>query len=159
VELNDWILALHLLSAAALVAAVVLFWILVVAVRNVDTPAPTISLGRVARVGNVAVAVGTIGTIVFGVWLAISLDAYDLWDGWVLAAIVLWAISAATGGIAGKEYTRSFDRARELDAAGEQGPSADLLALNRSPRGLLFHVVSSVVILLILIDMIWKPGA
>ena len=120
-ELNDWILALHLLSAVGLVAAVVLFWILVVAVRNVDMPAPTISLGRVARVGNFAVAAGTIGTIVFGVWLALSLDAYDLWDAWVLAAIVLWAISSATGGIAGKEYTRGFDRARELDAAGEQG--------------------------------------
>ena len=74
-ELNDWILALHLLSAFALVAGLVLFWILVVAIRNVDTPGPTISLGRVAVVGNASVIPGTLGTIVFGVWLAISLDA------------------------------------------------------------------------------------
>ena len=158
-SLDDWILALHLLSAFALVAALVLFSILIVATRNVDTPAPTISYGRVARVGNIAVGIGMGGAILFGIWLAISLEAYQVWDGWVLAAIVLWAIGGATGGITGKEYTRAFDRARELEAAGETGPSDELLALNRTSRGLLFHGVTCAVTLLILIDMIWKPGA
>jgi uncharacterized membrane protein len=159
VDLNDWILALHLLSAFALVAGLVLFWILVVAIRNVDTPGPTISLGRVAMVGNGTVIAGTIGTIVFGVWLAISREEYELWDGWVIAAIVLWVIASAAGSVAGKEYMRGFDRARELDAAGEHGSGSELLVLNRTSRGLLFHAVASAATLLILIDMIWKPGA
>ena len=38
-----------------------------------------------------------VGTILFGIWLAISLDAYQVWDGWVIAAIVLWAIGSGTG--------------------------------------------------------------
>ena len=157
--LDDWLLALHVLSAFALVAALVLFWILIVATRNLDTPGPTIAVGRVAIVGSATVTAGIAGTIAFGVWLAISLDAYKVWDGWVIAAIVLWAVAAGTGGRAGKEYTRAFDRARELDAAGQTGPDSELLALNRTTQGLLLQTISSVVTLLILIDMIWKPGA
>ena len=50
-------------------------------------------------------------------------------------------------------------KAKELEAAGQTGPSAELLAVNRTQRGLVLHTVASVVVLLILIDMIWKPGA
>jgi hypothetical protein len=49
-------------------------------------------------------------------------------------------------------------KAQELEKAGRSGPSAELLVLNRTSKGLLFQVLSSVVVLLILIDMIWKPG-
>jgi hypothetical protein len=50
-------------------------------------------------------------------------------------------------------------KALELKEAGQTGPNADLLALNRTSRGVAFHVATSVVLLLIIIDMIWKPGA
>ena len=50
-------------------------------------------------------------------------------------------------------------KAEELQAAGQTGPSAELLAINRTQRGLVTHTVGSVLTLLILIDMIWKPGA
>ncbi len=43
-------------------------------------------------VGNAAVGLGAGGTIMFGIWLALSFGGYDLWDGWIIAAIVLWVI-------------------------------------------------------------------
>ena len=43
-----------MLSAFALVAGIVLFWILVVAVRRTDVPEATIRMELVAKVGNVA---------------------------------------------------------------------------------------------------------
>ena len=156
---DDWILSLHVLSAFAYMGALVLFWILVVAVRRTDLPVVTARMGPVARTGNVAVAVGAVGTIVSGVWLAISLDAYEVWDGWVIAAIVLWAISLETGRRAGTEYTNAMNKAEELEVSGQTGPSAELAAMNRTSTGLLMHTVSSIVALAILIDMIWKPGA
>jgi hypothetical protein len=159
VELNDWILALHLLSAFAMVGAVVLFWILIVAGWNMDTPAPVMRVSPIARVGVAAVTVGGIGTIVFGLWLAISLEAYQPWDGWVIAALVLWAIAGAVGGRTGKEYNLAVERATELHAAGNTGPDTELLALNRTQRGLVLHSVTTLALLLLLIDMIWKPGA
>ena len=156
---NSWLIALHLLFAAALVGAVTVFWILVIAVRRIDQPAHLLALKPLMRVGGIAVIAGSLGTVVFGVWLAITLDAYHPWDGWVIAAIVLWAIASETGRRTDPEYGRAFTRASELVAAGETGPSAELAALCRPRTGMLLHVISSVAVLLILLDMIWKPSA
>jgi hypothetical protein len=159
VSFDDWILALHVLSAFAFVAGVIVFWVLIVAVRKTDTPDGTIRMEPIVKVGNAAVGIGAGGTIVLGIWLAFSVGGYDIWDPWIIAAIVLWAATGAIGQRTGVEYNRGMEKAKELEAAGQTGPSADLLAINRTSRGLYLHTAASVVLLLILIDMIWKPGA
>jgi uncharacterized membrane protein len=159
VTFDDWILALHVLSAFAFVAGMVLFWVLIVAVRRTDTPEGTIRMEPVARVGNAAVGIGAGGTIVLGIWLAFSVGGHDIWDGWIIAALVLWVLAAAIGSRTGKEYQRGVDKAKELETAGQRGPSTELLAINRTSRGVLLHAAASLVVLLIIIDMIWKPGA
>ena len=156
---DSWLLALHLLFAAALVGAVTIFWILVLAVRNADRPSQVLALAPLMRIGGISVIAGSLGSVVFGVWLAITLDAYHPWDGWVIAAIVLWAIASETGRRTDPEYGRAFTRARKLVAAGQTGPSAELAALCRPRTGMLLHLISSAAVLLILLDMIWKPGA
>ncbi|MET0938951.1 MAG: hypothetical protein ABWY51_06990 [Gaiellaceae bacterium] len=158
-SLDQWILALHVLSAFALVAAIVLFWVMIVAVRRTDTPEATIRMAAVVKVGNAAGGIGGMGTIVFGIWLAFSVGGYDIWDGWIIAAIVLWFVATGIGGRTGKEYMAGMKKAQELQAAGQTGPSTELLAINRTQRGLVFHAAASLTTLLILIDMIWKPGA
>ena len=90
-EFNDWLLALHLLSAFALVGAIIVFWVAVVAIRRTDLPEQVAAAGRLLPVTNVVVVVGSLGTIIFGVWLAIALDGIEVWNGWVIAAIILWA--------------------------------------------------------------------
>lgn len=156
---DEWILALHVLSAFALVAGLVLFWVLIIAVRRTDTPDGTIRMAPVAKVGNAAVGLGMGGTIVFGVWLAFSVGGYDIWDGWIIAALVLWVLATAAGAKTGAEYTAGMKKAEELQGSGETGPSAELLAINRTQRGLVLHTLASLLALLVLIDMIWKPGA
>ena len=156
---DDWMLALHVLSAFAFVAGTLLFWVLIVAVRRTDTPEGTIRMGPVVRVGNATIGVGAGGTIILGIWLAFSVGRYDIWDGWIIAALVLWVISMALGQRTGAAYMQGMNKAQELQAAGQTGPSVELLALNRTSGGLLLHALTSVVVLLILIDMIWKPGA
>jgi hypothetical protein len=159
VSLDDWILALHVLSAFAYVAGIVLFWVLVVAVRQTDTPDGTSRLGPVVKVGNATVGIGAVGTIVLGIWLAFSVGGYNIWDGWIVAAIVLWVVAAEIGRRTGAAYMQGMDKAQELQTAGQTGSSAELLALNRTGKGVVLHVLASIVLLLILIDMIWKPGA
>lgn len=156
---DEWLLALHVLSAFAYAAGVVLFWVLVVAVRRVDTPDETIRMEPIVKVGNAVVGVGAGGTIVLGIWLAFSYGGYDIWDGWIIAAIVLWVIAAAVGQRTGNAYMQGMNKAQELQTAGQTGPSAELLALNRTQNGLLLHSVATIVLLLLVIDMIWKPGA
>jgi hypothetical protein len=159
VSFDDWALALHVLSAFAYVGGMVLFWVLIVAVRKVATPQETIRMEPIVKVGGAAIGLGAVGTIVIGIWLAFRLDSYAIWDGWIIAAIVLWVVGAAIGRQVDEAYRQGPRKALELKGAGENGPNAELLALNRTSRGVLLHALTSAVLLLILIDMIWKPGA
>jgi uncharacterized membrane protein len=159
VSFNDWALALHVLSAFAYVGGVVLFWALIVAVRRVETPEGTIRMEPIVKVGNAAVGIGAVGTIVIGIWLAFSVGSYAIWDGWIIAAIVLWAVSGALGQRTGVAYMQGMNKAKELEKAGEAGPNAELLALNRTANGVVLHALVSIGALLLLLDMIFKPGA
>jgi hypothetical protein len=158
VTLNDWLLVFHLWSAFALVASMVLFWTLVVAARDCDSVEETIAYRGVGAFGGKVVGFGFAGTIVFGVWLAFNKDSYAIWDGWIIAAIVLWLVGGLTGSLAGKEYQKALTRAEELKSSGQQPQPGELRALNRSQMGLALLAVSSLATVLILIDMIWKPG-
>jgi uncharacterized membrane protein len=159
VTFDQWILALHVLSAFAYVAGMIVFWVLIVAVRRTDTAEGAIRMAPIVKVGTIGTGVGAVGTVVFGLWLTFSYGGYDIWEFWIIAALVLWAIAGGLGGQTGKEYQRGMDKAKELEAAGQAGPNAELLEINRTQRGLVLHTVASVALLLILIDMIWKPGA
>lgn len=132
-SLDDWIKALHLLSAFALVGAMGVLWIGYLALRGNGSAA----VARLFKIGTVVVGIGLAGTLVFGIWLSISLDGYEPWDGWVIAAFVLWLVAGGLG-----------DRAGRLSQ--EPGGVGQAITM---------HAISTVVILLILVDMIWKPGA
>ena len=156
---EDWIFAIHLLMAATLVGALVMSWILTVALRSVDTAGTTLSFNRVAMVGATILGVGLIGVIAFGIWLAILRDAFHPWDGWVIAATILWVIATAAIMRAVADYRKPAERARALIASGQTGPDAELAALNRTTTALLMRALASAAIVLIVIDMVYKPGA
>jgi uncharacterized membrane protein len=159
VRFLDWALAVHVLSAFAYVGGLVLFWVLIVAVRRVDTPEETLRMEPIVKVGNVAVGLGAVGTIVIGIYLAFAVDSYAIWDGWIIAALVLWAVAGGLGQRTGVAYMQGMNKAKELDAAGKTGPDQELLALNRTQTGLILQTLASLAVLLILVDMIFKPGA
>jgi len=159
VSFEDWIFAIHLLTAATLVGALVMSWILTIALRSVDTASTTLSFNRVAMVGATAIGVGLVGAIGFGIWLAILRDAFHPWDGWVIAAIILWSIATTALVRSFREYAKPVRVARTLMASAQVGASAELSALNRTSKGLLLRALGSAAVVLIVIDMIWKPGA
>ena len=77
-------------------------------------------MNRVAGGATCWIGIGSIGVLVLGVWLAIDADAYQVWDGWVIAALVLWAIAVETGRRSGVIYTRRRQRAGELVGCRER---------------------------------------
>jgi uncharacterized membrane protein len=155
----DWLLFLHVLAAFSVVAAEVLFTFIVLGSRNLDIPSDVARIFRLSRVGEVLVNAGAIGVLVFGIWLAIDVDEYQIWDGWIIAALVLWALFAEAGRRLGKVYNVARDRARALVAENRNEPSPELKAILRSQRGLVLQAASVVIVLLFLVDMIYKPGA
>jgi hypothetical protein len=156
---DDWIFSLHLLFAATLVGGLVMSWIVVVALYSTDAAAETLGFNRVATVAHVAIVLGLPGTIALGIWLAILRPEFHPWDGWIIAAIVLWAVATAAVLRSFVEYRKPIAKSRELLASGRVEASQELIALNRSATALLFRALGSVAIVLIVVDMIYKPGA
>jgi uncharacterized membrane protein len=146
----DWLLFLHVLAAFAAVAAVVLLSaVLAASWRSVGVvdAAPFL---RMSRLGSRLWDLGGAGTLIFGIWLAIDVEGYELWDGWIVAALILWVIAAAAGMRVGAGFRRAFG----ADAGqGELGGSI------RSQRALVVHTVMALAVAALLIVMIYKPGA
>jgi hypothetical protein len=153
VSFYDWMLAVHLLAAFAVAAALVLYSVLVVSGRRMTTLDETRLLFRLAPAGTPLIAGGTVLLLVIGVILAIDADAYQLWDGWILAAIVLWALMGWLGQRSGAYYTA----VQKLAESG--GAEAEVLARLRAPTGARLHVATVGIFVLLLLDMLFKPGA
>ena len=123
----EWLLFLHLIGAFAALGSVVVFSALLLGGDRVAGPQLTF-LGR--RLWDV----GGLLTLVFGIWLA--LDDYSLGDTWILSALVLWAIAAATGVRIGMVFDNgTTERVRPL------------------------YAVMTLSVLALLFVMIFKPGA
>lgn len=138
-ELYDWLLALHVLSAFVVVAALVVLWALVYATRPAAPMLTGDAPGRLGALAGPLVGIGMGLTLVFGIWLALHVDGYELWDGWILGALVLWMLGGWAGGEAGRRF--------RADPVGGRAAAVRFQALN------------SVAIVLILVLMVWKPGA
>ena len=151
----DWMLALHLLSAFAVATALVLYSVLVVSGRRMTTLEQTRALWRVAPVGAPLIGAGMGLAFVFGVILALDSDDFELWDVWVIIGIVLWVLLGAIARSSGNYYTDVEKVAKE------GGPDAEVTVLERlkSPIGMRLHLATVGLFLLLLLDMVFKPGA
>ena len=132
----DWLLFGHVLSAFAVVATVVIFSAFALG---------TAKDSRLLAIANALWNVGGLGTLGLGIWLALYVDGYEIWDGWIITAIVLFAIATELGRRAQVGYTPV--------AGGEAGATVG------APPAALMHWLRSLVILALLVVMIYKPGA
>jgi hypothetical protein len=126
---SDTLLFLHILSAFLLASTVVMYSAVALGAT---------ASGRMLFVADRCWDVGGLGTIVLGIWLVLDLDEWDITDGWIIGAIVLWFI--ATG--LGQTVQR---RTAAADVATSPPPA--------------LHWLRTLVVLGILILMVWKPGA
>jgi hypothetical protein len=159
VSLHDWLLFLHVLSAFVLVSALVLFTFLIAYLWRTDVPRDIARVLGISRLGTVLVGIGSMGTLILGVVLAFEAENYAIWDPWIVAALIIWAAMAETGRRTGLVYDAAGAKARELVAAGNDAPNPELGAMFRSSRGVTFHFATVALVLLLLLDMIFKPGA
>jgi uncharacterized membrane protein len=158
VSLYESLLFLHVLGAFALVGALTLFSIVIMVTWRAKRPSDIVASAGITRVGGLLVSAGALMTIVFGVWLAIEVDQYRVWDGWVIAAIVLWAIGTETGRRSADAYAKISVEAARL-AQSDDSPRPELVAQAHSGQAVGMQLASTVAVLVILADMIWKPGA
>ena len=132
-DLSEWLLFLHVLAAFAAVGSIVVFGVMLAA----EAPG-------VLTVGRRLWDVGGAGTLVLGVALAIDIDGYKLWDGWILAPFVLWGVA----GFAGVRIGMAYDAVGDGDGAPE----------DRGGVGFMYGLMA-VAVAALLIVMVYKPGA
>ena len=142
----DWLLFLHVSGGFVFGMSLMTYWGAVLIARRPQGASPVALAETISRPANFVVGASAFVALVFGIWLAIYRDEYELWDAWILISLVLWLVAASAGGVAGSSYAKAAQSA-ELEAG----------ALRR--RGLLFHTTASVAFLVILVLMIFKPGA
>jgi hypothetical protein len=157
VDLYDWVLALHLLAAFSIGSALVLYSVLVFSGRRMTTLEQTRALFRVAPIGMVLTIGGTLLVIIFGVILAFDSGYRDfhIWDPWIIAGIVLWAAMSGVGQRTGKYYMD----VEEIAKSSQPDAEARVLARLRASTGMNLHLLTIAIFLLIVLDMIFKPGA
>jgi hypothetical protein len=123
----DWLLFLHLIAAFLLAVTVVMY-----SAIALGAAAP----GRTLFVADRCWDVGGLGTLIFGIWLALYLDQYDFFDGWILGALGLWFVATGLG------------QTVQRRVASEATTAVATL-----------HWLRTLVVLGLLVVMIWKPGA
>jgi hypothetical protein len=123
----DWLLFLHLVAAFLLGATIVMY-----SAVALGAAAP----GRTLFIADRCWDVGGLGTLIFGIWLALNLDQYDFFDGWILGALVLWFVATGLG-----------QTVQRRMAGGDASAIAAM------------HWIRTLVVIGLLVLMVWKPGA
>jgi uncharacterized membrane protein len=152
-----WLLFLHMTGAFCFLGGAVAAAVLNVSAQTRQRPSEVAALMRMTRVVVPVLGLGSIMTLIFGLWLVHDVG-YGYGDGWIVAALILWALAAALGGAGGKRERETRVLAERLAAEGDS-PSSELRARMRDPATLALSYGAGVALLAVLVLMIWKPGA
>ncbi len=155
----QWLIALHVTSAFLLVGGGAMAATLnLLALSRADRPSEVATLFTLIRYAIAPIGIGSVGTLVFGLWLVHEAPSdYGYGQFWVWAAIILWAFAAWAGGVGGKRDEQTRQLALRLAAEGD-APSEELRLRVRDRTALMLTYGSGLALLLILVLMIWKPG-
>lgn len=134
---SETLLFLHLLAAFILVASTVMF-------SGFTLGLPPTSSGF--KLASGLENIGAVGVLVFGIWLALDADGYGIFDGWIIAAVVIWLAAGATGSF--------YQQAMRPAIEGGGAVAADV-----AQRAATLNWVRAALVVALLADMIWKPGA
>ena len=150
-EWYDWLLFLHVAAAFMTVAGT---FLLIAVLLESRKDGRVSLLVRVSPLAEMLWNIGGITVLIFGIWLALkdTPQDYEIFDGWIVAAIVLWLIASAAGG----PITRAYREARTA-VAGRGGDAGTASAIDQ--RLVALHVVMAVAVTALLVVMIYKPGA
>lgn len=155
-SLHSFALLGHLLGAMLFVAGVVVAGTLFEVARRSQSPRDIAVLLGVTRVGVVLVALGGLMVPFFGLWL-VHLDGFSYGAGWISGALGLYVLAMALGGLGGQRPKQARLLATELAERGE-GVSAGLRELLDDRLSRLANHASGLLILVIIVLMVYKPG-
>ena len=153
--MRDVALFFHLLGALVFVAGIVVAGVAFEAARRRERPAEIALLLGLTRIGVALVGLGALLVLAFGLWL-VHLDGYGLGTGWIVAALALYVVAMALGGLGGRRPKQARKLAGALAAEGAPA-SPELRALLDDRVSLVANYASALAVLAILVLMVFKP--
>ena len=152
-----WLLALHVSGAFLLLGGTVLAGALNISALRSERPSEIALFMGLIRVAVVAIGLGSLLTLVLGLWLVSDRD-YSYGSAWVLLSLVLWAAAMAGGQMGGKRDRETRLLAERL-ASETNVATAELHTRMRDPVAIGLSWGSAAALVVVLALMIWKPGA
>jgi uncharacterized membrane protein len=157
VSTYDWLLFFHVTGAFLLVGGTVVAGFLTIAAMRCERPSEVAGLLGLIRISLPFIYAGAALTLVLGLWLVHEAgQGYSYGDAWVIAAIVLWVVANALGGMGGRRQEEGRRLAQRL--AAERDEASDELRTRFFDRvGLALSFGSGLAVFAVLALMIWKP--
>ncbi|MGZ4439175.1 MAG: DUF2269 family protein [Gaiellaceae bacterium] len=152
--MEHFALFVHLVGVLLFVGGLTVAAVCFEAARRRSEPAEIAILLGLSRWGVVLVGVGGAVLLVGGLWLAGVVHAYG--DAWLDAAIALFIVTVAVGGIGGQRPKQARLLATKI--AKDGGDAADLRRLLDDRTTLVLNYVAAALVLAIHVLMIWRPG-
>ncbi len=152
--MEHWALFVHLIGAFLFVGGLTVAAVCFEAARRRTEPGEIAILLGLSRWGVVLVGIGGVVVLAGGLWLAGVVHAYG--DAWLDAAIALFVVAVALGGIGGQRPKQARLLATKLAAEG--GDTAGLRRLLDDRTALALNYLGAVLVLAILVLMVWRPG-
>jgi putative copper export protein len=148
--LYEWLLLGHVLSAMVWVGGGLMLVLVARRARASSDPRAVIDFGEnLSYIGPRVLAPSVVGVLVFGVWMVLDSAAWDFGQAWILVAIGLFAVAVLIGAV----YLSRV--ALQMVGSSREDARVSRALLD---RWLLGYAVVLVVLVLIVADMVFKPG-
>jgi uncharacterized membrane protein len=151
----NWLLLFHLLGAFAFFAGASLGLMLLLGATRRERPSEVLALLRLSPAAVALDGIGGLMTLGFGFALASNLGL-GFSQAWLQAALALWLVKGAVGGIGNRNGRRTRELAERLAADGDR-PSEELRALVRARPALWGGYLGILLLVAIVVLMVWRP--
>jgi uncharacterized membrane protein len=148
-------LLVHLLGVLVFFGGVLVAGVVFEYARRRRHPSEVAVLLGAARIGAALVVSGAVLLLGAGLWLAHRID--QLGEPWLLASLGLFLAALVLGGLGGRRPKQARRLAARL---GEEraDESAELARLLGDRLSLVANYLSTALVLVVLVLMVWQPG-
>lgn len=151
----ELLLVAHILGALLFFGGALVAGVVFEAAATRERPSEVALLLGLARVGALIVLVGAALVLVAGIWLALETDR--LAENWVVWSLVLFLSTLVLGAVGGQRPKRARRMASALAEEGAE-TSPELRRLLTDPWSRAANYLSSALVVVILVLMVWQPG-
>ena len=151
ITLYEWLLFLHITSVAIWIGGSMMLQVLYLRIRRTTPDRVMDFFGDVEIVGNRLFVPNSLILVALGFWLAAE-GSWEIGETWIYLALGVFVASFLTGaGFLGPESGRIGKLAEERGAADSEVQS-------RIARFLMISRIELLFLILVILDMVIKPG-